>query len=100
MRTWPPACVTGRRLRDPLPHDPVADSRLIDAVRHDLRDEDGHASATAVRMIWTADHLDAARRLQDAIAGPARDAVRIASDRPQRWAFPRRPAPVTPAAQT
>jgi hypothetical protein len=25
-----------------------------------------------VRMIWTGDHLDAARRLQDALVGPAR----------------------------
>jgi uncharacterized membrane protein YccC len=104
VRTWyedlAASLVSGRRLRDPLMHDPVADSRLIDAVRNDLRDEDGHASATAVRMIWTADHLDAARRLQDAIAGPARDAVRIASDRPRGWAFPRRAAPVTQTAQT
>ena len=80
VRTWyddlAASLLTGRPLRDPLPHDPVADGRLIDAVRHDLRDEDGHASATAVRMIWTADHLDAARRLQAAIAGPAREAAR------------------------
>jgi hypothetical protein len=26
-------------------------------------------------MIWTGDHLDAARRLQAALAGPARTAV-------------------------
>jgi len=57
---------------DPLPHDRVADGRLLEAVRHDLRGEDGSASATAVRMIWTGDHLDAARRLQQLIVGPAR----------------------------
>jgi uncharacterized membrane protein YccC len=62
-------------LRDPLPPDNEADRHLIDAVRHDLRSEDGTASATAVRVIWTADHLDAARRLQEIVIGPARAAV-------------------------
>jgi uncharacterized membrane protein YccC len=54
----------GRRPREPLPHDTAADGRLLDAVRRDLQGEDGKASATAVRMIWTGDHLDAVRRLQ------------------------------------
>ncbi len=104
VRTWyedlAASLVNGRRLRDPLLHDPVADSRLIEAVRHDLRDEDGHASATAVRMIWTADHLDAARRLQSAIAGPARDAVQIGSERPRGFAWPRRPAQAVASAES
>lgn len=65
----------GAEPRPPLSHDRVADGRLVDAVRHDLGDEDGTASATAVRMIWTADHLDAVRRLQKVISGPARAAV-------------------------
>ncbi len=64
--------VDGGELREPLAHDRVADGRLVDAVRHDLRGADGSASATAVRMIWTGDHLDAARRLQRIIVGPAR----------------------------
>ena len=67
--------VERREPSSPLPHDRVADSRLVDAVRHDLSGEDGSASATAVRMIWTGDHLDAARRLQRVIAGPAREAA-------------------------
>jgi uncharacterized membrane protein YccC len=96
IRTWyddlAVSLTTGRRVREPLPHDPVADSRLIDAVRHDLADDDGHASATAVRMIWTADHLDAARRLQSALAGPARDAAKVASERRRGWEWPSRPA--------
>jgi uncharacterized membrane protein YccC len=53
----------------------VADGRLVDAVSHDLRDEDGNASATAVRVIWTGDHLDAVRRLQGMLVGPAQQAV-------------------------
>jgi uncharacterized membrane protein YccC len=53
----------------PLPHDTAADERLVDAMRHDLHGEDGQLNATAVRMIWTSDHLDAARRLQAVIVG-------------------------------
>ena len=52
---------------EPLAHDKAADGRLIEAVRHDLLGDDGNASATAVRMIWTGDHLDAVRRLQAVI---------------------------------
>ena len=50
----------------PLAHDEVADGRFVEAVRHDLLDRDGNATATAVRMIWTGDHLDAVRRMQAA----------------------------------
>jgi hypothetical protein len=66
----------GGELPDPLAHDERADQRLVDAVGNDLRGEDGQATATAVRMIWTGDHLDAARRLQEMLAEPARTAVR------------------------
>jgi uncharacterized membrane protein YccC len=59
----------------PLTHDGDADARLVDAVDHDLRGDDGQATATAVRVIWTGDHLDSARRLQETLAGPARTAV-------------------------
>ena len=61
----------------PVPLDPdgVTDGRLVDAVGHDLRDGDGNATATAVRVIWTGDHLDAARRLQGLLVGPAQAAV-------------------------
>jgi hypothetical protein len=60
---------------EPLGADAVADGRLVDAVSHDLRDADGNASATAVRVIWTGDHLDAVRRLQAMLVGPAQAAV-------------------------
>jgi fusaric acid resistance family protein len=56
----------------PLEQDTVADGRFVAAVRHDLLDRDGNATATAVRMIWTGDHLDAARRMQAALVEPAR----------------------------
>ncbi len=59
----------------PLEADEVADGRLVDAVGRDLRDPQGRATATAVRVIWTGDHLDAVRRLQATLAAPARQAV-------------------------
>jgi uncharacterized membrane protein YccC len=65
----------GREPREPLAHDEEGDRRLLEAVRHDLRGDDGRSSETAVRMIWTGDHLDAARRLQQVIVGPARGAA-------------------------
>jgi uncharacterized membrane protein YccC len=68
------ASLVGRApVPEPLMHDESADARLIDAVSHDLRSEEGQATATAVRMIWTADHLDAARRLQGPLVGTARE---------------------------
>jgi uncharacterized membrane protein YccC len=53
----------------PLPHETAADERLVNAIRHDLHGEDGQLNGTAVRMIWTGDHLDAVRRLQEVIVG-------------------------------
>ena len=64
--------ITGGELPQPLAHDKAADGRLVRAVRRDLLGDDGRASATAVRMIWTGDHLDVVRRLQTAIISPAR----------------------------
>ncbi|HEV7754098.1 MAG TPA: FUSC family protein [Baekduia sp.] len=60
---------------EPLAADALADGKLVAAVSRDLRGADGQATATAVRMIWTGDHLDAARRLQDSLVGPARAAA-------------------------
>jgi uncharacterized membrane protein YccC len=60
---------------DPLAPDQVADGRLVDAVAHDLQGRDGRATATGVRVIWTGDHLDAVRRLQEVLVEPARAAV-------------------------
>ena len=67
--------ITGQEPAEPLGHDKAADNRLVQAVRHDLVSADGTASAIAVRMIWTGEHLDAARRLQSAIVAPARAAA-------------------------
>jgi len=59
---------------EPLAGDQVADGRLIDAVGRDLRDPDGRATAVGVRVIWTGDHLDAVRRLQESLVASARTA--------------------------
>jgi hypothetical protein len=67
---------------EPLGHDRPADGRLIAAVRHDLRNADGSANPTAVRIIWTAEHLDAARRVQQVVAGPAHTAASVS---PSLW---------------
>jgi hypothetical protein len=64
--------VSGGEVPQPLAHDQAADARLVRAVRHDLLGNDSTASATAVRVIWTDDHLDVVRRLQAAIISPAR----------------------------
>ncbi|HEY2521968.1 MAG TPA: FUSC family protein [Streptosporangiaceae bacterium] len=60
-----------------LPPDAAADGRLTNAVRHDLTGEDGQGTVIAVKMIWTADHIAVARRLQGRITGPVRTAAGI-----------------------
>jgi hypothetical protein len=73
----------------PLTHDTAADERLIEAVRRDLTGADGHATATAVRVIWTADHIDAARRLQAGIVAPARRVEAVWNSRRTWWSLRR-----------
>ncbi len=60
---------------DALPVDAAADVRLVAAMARDLCESDAHATATGVRVIWTGDHLDAARRLQELLVAPAREAL-------------------------
>jgi uncharacterized membrane protein YccC len=79
--------------RGPAPHrlsgDSQADARLVEVVRRDLRDADGQATATAVKLIWTADHIDAARRLQGEIAEPGANVATLQggqrTEREQSW---------------
>jgi hypothetical protein len=61
---------------EPLGRDGPSDARLLEAVRQEL--ESGHgqtAAASAVRTIWTGDHLDATRRLQASLVAPAQTTV-------------------------
>jgi hypothetical protein len=75
----------------PQRHDKAADGRFVEAVRRDLHDDAGQATTTAVRMIWTGDHLDAARRLQQGVVEPAAVAAAQRVDLipwlgvPRRW---------------
>ena len=46
----------------------------LDAVASDLRSSERRSNAVAVRVIWTGDHLDAARRLQGSLLAPAQAA--------------------------
>ena len=57
---------------DVLASSEVAVGPLVEAVARDLRAKDGSTSDVGVRIIWTGDHLDAARRLQRALVEPAR----------------------------
>ena len=88
--------ITGGELPRPLAQDEAADGRLVRAVRRDLPGDDGRASATAVRVIWTGDHLDVVRRLQAAIMSPARATAgqpagsRIIPPLPRRFLAPLR----------
>ena len=65
--------------RSPIPAPvelrPESAARLVESVRTDLVDQDGQATATAVRVIWTGDHVDVARRLQPGLAAAAKVAV-------------------------
>jgi uncharacterized membrane protein YccC len=65
----------GGGVPEPLGADEVADGRLVDAVAQDLRDGDGRATSAGVKVIWTGDHLDAVRRLQESLVAPARAAI-------------------------
>ena len=74
--------ITGGEVPQPLAHDTAADGRLIRAVRRDLLGDDGRASATAVRMIWTSDHLDVICRQQAGIISTSARHRRAARGRP------------------
>jgi hypothetical protein len=99
------ALTGGRAMPDPQPADPLADERLVRTVDHDLRSPDGSATASAVRVVWTGDHLDAARRLEAVLVESARQAgfPGTFSSSPRRpalaqlWPRPRRPRPAAPA---
>ena len=75
--------LTDRRpLPDPMSRDEAAAFRMVDALRNDLRSDDGRATETAVRVLWTSDHLDRVRRLEGAIIGAVRAGVeRTATER-------------------
>jgi uncharacterized membrane protein YccC len=60
---------------DPVQLHPESAARLVESVRTDLVDGGGQATATAVRIIWTRDHVDVARRLQPSLVAAAQGRV-------------------------
>jgi hypothetical protein len=72
-------------LRPPPVYDEAAARRLARSVLSDLQGERASACASAIRVIWTADHLDVARRLGLAILPEASAAVTSAARRPGEW---------------
>jgi uncharacterized membrane protein YccC len=56
----------------PSSGDSTMDGRLLVALRDDLKDDAGNATPTAIRIFWTAEYLDAVRRLQARIVEPVR----------------------------
>ena len=79
MTSWYGHFAASLTLREPVPDplatDQVADGRLIEAVGEDLCRSGGQETATGVRVVWTGDHLDSVRRLQETLVEPARAAV-------------------------
>ena len=73
---WYHAFATSLTGRSPVPGavplQPAGATRLVESVRTELSDARGRATPVAVRIIWTDDHVDAARRLQPALAEAAK----------------------------
>ncbi|MEU9238806.1 FUSC family protein [Streptomyces sp. NPDC048385] len=67
------ASLTGRSpVPGAVPLQPEGATRLVESVRTELSDARGRATPVAVRIIWTDDHVDAARRLQPALTEAAK----------------------------
>lgn len=60
-----------------LARDETADEHLISMVRRELVEGRRRSTSTAIRMIWTADHIDVAQQLQTSVVGPARTAAAL-----------------------
>ena len=73
--TSPPSLAVREDVPDPQDADRGSRLAALAAVIRDLRADDGEATATGVRVIWTGDHLDAVRRLQEMLVPPAREAL-------------------------
>lgn len=61
-----------------LGRDGASDRRLVEALAQDLTSvatTDASVQAHTVRLVWTSDHVDNARRLQDLVEQPARAAA-------------------------
>jgi uncharacterized membrane protein YccC len=59
----------GKAAPPPLEAGVLTDSELLDAIRRSQCDVTGAVTGRAIRTLWTADHLDAVRRLQHGLVG-------------------------------
>jgi hypothetical protein len=73
------AMVDNGEVPDLLTSDEIADGHLIDALRRDLSGGDRQGTGTAIKVMWTADHIDAAQRLQVSVLEPARAVAALQS---------------------
>ncbi|MEV4558194.1 FUSC family protein [Kitasatospora sp. NPDC049285] len=73
---WYRGLAAGLEQRSPIPepvaYRPAAEARLVESVRTDLTGRTGRPTAAAIRLIWTGDHVDVARRLQPGLATATR----------------------------
>ncbi|WP_089104927.1 FUSC family protein [Streptomyces hyaluromycini] len=69
---------------DAVPLRPEGATRLVESVRTELSDGQGRPTPVAVRIIWTDDHVDAARRLQPGLSEAARAQARTRHRRLRR----------------
>jgi uncharacterized membrane protein YccC len=79
-----------------LPRDGASAKRLVEALSQDLESvsaPDASVRAHTVRLVWTGDHMDAARRLQDLVEQPARTAARAPAAAGLRLPSRLRPGP-------
>jgi hypothetical protein len=60
---------------DTMPESSTSMRHLIEAVRDDLGGTDDRAATNAVLMIWTRDYLEATRKIQQTLEGPAEAAA-------------------------
>jgi hypothetical protein len=77
------ALTEGGGVPDPTTRDGRFDDLLEATIAPDLRSGEPDRTAVAVRVLWTGDHLDGVRRLQEVLASAARARVDPVSD-PQR----------------
>ena len=62
---------------EPLEGDDAAAARLLESLHRHLGGDQAPAGPAVVHLIWTADHLDALRRLQVTLVDPARRAAGV-----------------------
>lgn len=82
------ALLGGQDPPQPAAVDRSAGTRLVAALGRDIDEGRERGAAAAVRMIWTAEHIDTARHLEQGVAGPVEKIFTVRSS--HRGGDPRR----------